>query len=90
MSPEQTTNDYLLLRMAIQDALKPLLDRMDKLEDKLDGLDERYYRKDYLDQRFSPLEQASLTKNQRLGMIVSAAAGAVSVVINLVSHVQFK
>lgn len=89
-NPSSSTSDYMMLRMLLQDTMKPLLERLDKLEAKLDDLDARYYRKDYLDQRLKPLEESALTKNQRLGVIISAVVGAVSVLVNLLTHLQLR
>lgn len=84
------SSDYMMLRLLLQDAMLPLIDRLAKLEAKLDSLDDKYARRDVLDQRLKPLEEAALTKNQRIGVIVSGALGAISVIINLFSHMQLR
>lgn len=86
MSPQQnspTDANALLI-------LQQILTRLERLESKLDDLDERFYRKDYVDQRLKPLEEAAMTKNQRLGLVISAAAAIISTAINIFSHVSLK
>jgi hypothetical protein len=85
VSPQQTSTDSNALLI-----LQQILTRLERLETKLDNLDERFYRKDYVDQRLKPLEEAAMTKNQRLGLLISAAAAIISTAINIFSHVSMK
>lgn len=85
MSPQQNQVDSNALLI-----LQQILTRLERLESKLDGLDTRYYSKEVLDQRFKPLEEAALTRYQKLGVFASVAAGIITTAVNILSHISLK
>lgn len=76
------------MQSMLRQELQPLTDRFDrfeaKIESKFDRMEETYVRKDVLDQRMKPLEESAMTKNQRIGMLVSGALGLLSFLYNVI------
>lgn len=98
MNPQQipnldptTLNAYLALQQMLSQSLQPLVERFDRFEQrieaKFDRMDDVYVRKDVVDQRFKPLEESALTKNQRLGVMASAGFGIVTTLVNVISFI---
>lgn len=72
-------------------SLAPLTDRFDRFEARMEArferMDEIYARKDVTNLRFLPLEQAAMTKNQRIGVLVGGIIGGVGALINFTSFI---
>lgn len=76
-----------MLTATVQQAIKPLIDRIDHLENKLD---DKYYSKETVDNRLAPIERSLFNQSQRLWLTVGGICGVVAMALNLAQHVSVK